>query len=104
MVTNQKRLCVNQIHCLFLPLRSPLYSVEVMDEAMEPFSQSLSMFLLDALLSIGNDSMEHTDPALKDKRLGRSDESSDMQNWEEINKITYWEVGILTSETLPLQR
>lgn len=45
---------------------SPLYSTEVMEEAIEPLSQSLSMFLLDALLSTGNESMEQTDPALKD--------------------------------------
>lgn len=37
-----------------------------MEEAIEPFSQSRSMFLLDALLSTGNDSIEHTDPALDD--------------------------------------
>lgn len=43
-----------------------MYSVDVMDEAMEPFSQSLSMFLLEARLSMGNDSTEHTDPALED--------------------------------------
>lgn len=45
---------------------SPLYSTEVMEEAIEPLSQSLSMFLLDALLSTGNESMEQTDPALED--------------------------------------
>lgn len=50
---------------------SPLYSTEVMEEAMEPFSQSLSMFLLDALLSPGIDSMEHTDPALEDTAISR---------------------------------
>lgn len=37
-----------------------------MEEAIEPLSQSLSMFLLDALLSTGNESMEQTDPALED--------------------------------------
>lgn len=47
---------------------------------MEPFSQSLSMFLLDALLSIGNDSMEHTDPALKHRLRGQSYEYVDKQN------------------------
>lgn len=35
-----------------------------MEEAIETFSQSRSMFLLEALLR-GNDSIEHTDPALK---------------------------------------
>lgn len=40
--------------------------MEVMEEAMEPFSQSLSMFLLDARLRPGMDSMEHTEPALED--------------------------------------
>lgn len=48
-------------------MRSPLYSDEVMEDAMEPFSQSLSMFLLDALLSMGKDSMEHTDSALEEQ-------------------------------------
>lgn len=47
---------------------------------MEPFSQSLSMFLLDALLSIGNDSIEHTDPALKDTLKGQSDDYMDTQD------------------------
>lgn len=42
-----------------------MYSFEVMEEAIEPFSQSRSMFLLEALLR-GNDSIEHTDPALKE--------------------------------------
>lgn len=36
-----------------------------MEEAIEPLSQSLSMFLLDALLNMGNDSIEHTDSALE---------------------------------------
>lgn len=35
-----------------------------MEEAIETFSQSRSMFLLEALLR-GDDSIEHTDPALK---------------------------------------
>lgn len=48
---------------------SPLYSTEVMEEAIEPLSQSLSMFLLDALLSTGNESMEQTDPALEDNQV-----------------------------------
>lgn len=47
---------------------SPLYSTEVMEEAIEPLSQSLSMFLLDALLSTGNESIEQTDPALEDNQ------------------------------------
>lgn len=38
-----------------------------MEEAIEPLSQSLSMFLLEALLRAGNDSTEHTDPALEDR-------------------------------------
>lgn len=59
-------MSVGQIFFFFLHFNSPLYSAEVTEEAMEPFSQSLSMFLLDALLSTGNDSIEHTDPALKD--------------------------------------
>lgn len=37
-----------------------------MEEAIEPLSQSLSMFLLDALLSTGKESMEQTDPALEE--------------------------------------
>lgn len=40
-----------------------------MEEAIEPLSQSLSMFLLDALLSTGNESMEQTDPALGDNQV-----------------------------------
>lgn len=40
--------------------------MEVMEEVMEPFSQSLSMFLLEARLRPGMDSMEHTEPALED--------------------------------------
>lgn len=47
---------------------------------MEPFSQSLSMFLLDALLSIGNDSIEHTDPALEDTIKGQSGDYMDTQD------------------------
>lgn len=39
-----------------------------MEEAIEPLSQSLSMFLLDALLSTGNESIEQTDPALEDNQ------------------------------------
>lgn len=39
-----------------------------MEEAMEPLSQSLSMFLLEALLSTGKESMEQTDAALEDNR------------------------------------
>lgn len=56
----------------FLHFYSPLYSAEVTEEAMEPFSQSLSMFLLDALLSTGNDSIEHTDPALEDTLISQT--------------------------------
>lgn len=59
---------------------SPLYSIEVMEEAIEPLSQSLSMFLLDALLSTGKESMEQTDPALEDKQsLGIN---NNMEKWE----------------------
>jgi len=58
------------------PIHSPLYSVEVMEEAMEPFSQSRSMFLLDALLSIGYDSIEHTEAALEDTIISQSDNES----------------------------
>lgn len=47
-------------------VRSPLYSDEVMEDVMEPFSQSRSMFLLEALLNMGKDSVEHTDSALKE--------------------------------------
>lgn len=47
---------------------------------MEPLSQSLSMFLLDALLSIGNDSIEHTDPALEDALVSESDGYIDTQH------------------------
>lgn len=43
---------------------------------MEPLSQSLSMFLLDARLSTGNESMEQTDPALEDSRSLRVDGST----------------------------
>lgn len=42
-----------------------------MDEAIEPLSQSRSMFLLEALLSMVNESAEHTDGALFDM-LNRS--------------------------------
>lgn len=45
--------------------------MEVMEEAIDPFSQSLSKFLLDALLSMGKDSIEHTDPALEDTLIGQ---------------------------------
>lgn len=51
-----------------------------MEEAIEPLSQSLSMFLLDALLSTGKESMEQTDPALEDKQsLGIN---NNMEKWE----------------------
>lgn len=55
--------------CKWLRFRSPLYSTDVMEEAMEPLSQSLSMFLLEALLSTGKESMEQTEAALEDKRV-----------------------------------
>lgn len=57
----------------FLHFYLPLYSIEVMDDAIEPFSQSRSIFLLDALLSMGNDSIEHTDSALEDILISQSD-------------------------------
>lgn len=77
--------------------RSPLYSVEVMDEAMEAFSQSLSRFLLDARLSVGNDSMEHTDPALESTLTGQSNGHLGHTRWEE-NTTGH------TCDTPPLQR
>lgn len=64
-------ICYCVFFCIFFKVeqeilysRSPLYSVEVMDEAIEPFSQSRSMFLLEVLLRTGKDSMEHTEAAL----------------------------------------
>lgn len=45
---------------------------------MEAFSQSLSKFRLDALLSTGNDSIEHTDPALENTVIGQP---SDCMDW-----------------------
>lgn len=60
---------------------------------MEPFSQSLSMFLLDALLSIGNDSIEHTDPALKDKRIGQSNDYMGTQDGYRLWTYTHTQHG-----------
>lgn len=83
---------------LFLYFCSPLYSAEVTEEAMEPFSQSLSMFLLDVLLRTGNDSMEQTDAALDDT----------FESQTAVHGYTKWETwmnsGILTSVTPPHQR
>lgn len=47
---------------------------------MEPFSQSLSMFLLDALLSTGNDSMEHTDSALDNTVISQPNDTSRLED------------------------
>lgn len=67
----------------FLHFCSPLYSTEVMDEAMEPFSQSRSMFLLEALLNMGSESTEHTDGALVDTlNTSQSDKHKDTQDLE----------------------
>lgn len=92
------------ISSLFLHFCSPLYSIEVMEEAIEPLSQSLSMFLLDALLSIGNDSTEHTDPALEVTLIGQSNDYMDTQDGKKLYPVhlTHY-TGSLTSVTLPLQ-
>lgn len=72
-----------------------------MDEAIEPFSQSRSMFLLDALLSIGNDSIEHTDPALDDTSKAQSNNYMYTQDGKRVSSTL---MRHLTYVTLPLQR
>lgn len=80
--------------------------MEVMEEAMEPFSQSLSMFLLDARLRPGMDSMEHTEPALEDTSVINHQSPVDQRH----PSVTYiqcpwaWTLQALTSETPPLRR
>lgn len=81
-----------------------MYSIEVMDEAIEPFSQSLSMFLLDALLITGNNSIEHTDPALKDTVIGQRNNNTDTKDGKRLSSTLAQTTGSLTSVTLPLQR
>lgn len=85
------------LHCLLLHSCSPLYSAEVMEDAIEPLSQSRSMFLLFTLLSVGKDSVEHTDPALAEHTCRSVKCQRGHARWDEPTIFAH-----KTQETSPL--